>query len=138
MLLSRSSLMIAHVIAVAIVFASPVRAQQLPTGTVQVTVEEPMGMVSGLMVRSAGQSAQTDARGIARLRLPVGRQVVSIIGIGFKPARVNVDIVADSVVAVKVPMAMAEMTMAEVKISATRIERLAGETPTRVEVLDEM
>jgi iron complex outermembrane receptor protein len=46
--------------------------------------------------------------------------------------------VADSVVTVSVTVEMAEMTLPEVRISATRTERLAGDTPVRVEVLDEM
>jgi outer membrane receptor for ferrienterochelin and colicins len=130
--------MIRRVVVLVLGLVWPIAAQEPKTGIVQVTVEESMGMVSGLTVRSADQTASTDAHGMARLKLPVGRQVVSITGIGYKPARVVVQIVADSVVTVKVPMTMAEMTMAEVKVSATRIEKLAGETPTRVEVLDEM
>lgn len=129
---------IARGLALAITVAFPIRAQEPRTGVVQVTVQESMGMVSGLTVRSAGQAASTDAQGITRLRLPPGRQVISVTGIGYRPARVSVDVIADSIVTVQVPMTMAEMAMAEVKISATRIERLAGETPTRVEVVDEM
>jgi iron complex outermembrane receptor protein len=118
--------------------AAPARAQEPRSGVVVVTVREAMGMVGGLAVRSAGQSAVTDAAGVARLRLPAGRQVVAITGIGYTPARVPVVVVADSVVTLTVPMVMAGMTMAEVKVSAARIERLAGDTPTRVEVVDEM
>jgi outer membrane receptor for ferrienterochelin and colicins len=103
-----------------------------------VTVAEPMGMVSGLMVRSAGRSARTDSSGHARLSLPAGRQVISVTGIGYKPARVTVTVVPDTIVTVTVPIDMVGMQMAEVKVSAARIERLAGETPTRVEVLDSM
>jgi iron complex outermembrane receptor protein len=121
----------------ATIIALPLAAQQ-PTGIVQVTIAESMGMVSGLTVRSAGQVARTDAEGKARLRLPIGPQVVSVTGIGYKPARASVVIYADSVVTLTIPVEMGEMMMAEVKVSATRIERLAGETPTRVEVLDQM
>ncbi len=97
-----------------------------------------MGMVSGLTVRSAGQRSVTDAQGNARLRLPVGAQVLSITGIGVKPVQLTVNVVADSVVTVKVPVEMTGMVMEGVKVNATRIERLAGDSPTRVEVLDEM
>lgn len=107
-------------------------------GIVLVTVQESMGMVSGLTVRSAGRTARTDSAGRARLSLPVGPQIISVTGIGFKPARASVTVIADSVVTVQVPIAMGEMEMAEVKVTAARIEKLAGETPTRVEVLDEM
>src|SRR5689334_21727744 len=97
-----------------------------------------MGMVSGLLVSSRGQSARTDAAGVARLRLPVGPQTVSVTGIGYKPTRANVLVIADSVVTLEIPVEMGQMVMPEMKVSATRIEKLAGETPTRVEVLDEM
>jgi outer membrane receptor protein involved in Fe transport len=118
--------------------AWPLAAQEPRTGIIQVVIQESMGMVSGLTVRSAGQIARTDAEGKARLRLPIGPQVVSVTGIGYKPARANVLVFADSVVTVTIPIEMGEMVMQEVKVSATRIEKLAGETPTRVEILDEM
>jgi iron complex outermembrane receptor protein len=116
----------------------PLAAQQQGTGIVQVTVEESMGMVGGLVIRSAGRSARTDSAGNARLVLPAGRQVLSIINMGFKPTEVAVMVVADSVVTVKVTVEMAGMEMEEVRVSATRIERLAGDAPIRVEVIDQM
>ena len=117
---------------------SALPAQEVRTGVVQVTVEESMGMVSGLLVRSAGRSARTDSTGNARLVLPAGSQVLAITQIGYKPTEVPVTVVADSVVTVKVTVEMAEMVMEEVRVSATRTERLAGETPIRVEIVDEM
>jgi outer membrane receptor for ferrienterochelin and colicins len=134
----RISCICARYVALLASFALPAAAQVTRTGIVQVTVQETMGMVSGLTIRSAGRSALTDAQGNARLSLPAGRQMLSVNGIGFKPTQVAVTVVADSVVIVKVPVEMAEMAMEAVKVSATRIERLAGDTPTRVEVLDEM
>src|SRR5687768_15499378 len=128
----------AAILLASVLLAFPLPAQQARTGVVQVTVEESMGMVSGLTVRSAGRSATTDSAGTARLVLPAGRQTLSFTNIGFKPARVDVLVVADSVVTVRVTLEMAAMEMEEVRISATRTERLAGETPVRVEVLDEM
>jgi outer membrane receptor for ferrienterochelin and colicins len=121
-----------------IFLSAPLVAQQSSTGVVQITVEESMGMVSGLLIRSAGQSTRTDSAGNARLVLPAGRQTLSITQIGYKPTQVDVMVVADSVVTVKVTVEMAGMAMEEVRVSATRTERLAGETPIRVEVLDEM
>src|SRR5688572_23869470 len=118
--------------------AAPLIAQQPRTGIVHLTVEESMGMVSGLVVRAAGQTARTDATGTARLTLPAGRQTISVTGIGFKPSQVTVTVVADSVVTARVAIEMGEMEMQEVRITANRIEKLAGETPTRVEVLDAM
>ena len=125
-------------LALALVAAVPLRAQEPKTGIVQVTIEESMGMVGGLTIRSAGRTTRTNEEGKASLRLPEGPQTISVTGIGYKPAKASVLVFADSVVAVKIPIVMADMVMQEVKVTATRIEKLAGETPTRVEVLDEM
>ena len=121
-----------------IVFPVPVVGQQPRTGIVQITVQESMGMVAGLRVRAAGRNTVTDSAGNARLVLPAGRQTLSITGIGYKPTQADVVIVADTVVTLNVTVEMTGMVMEAVRVSATRIERLAGETPTRVEVLDEM
>ncbi len=118
--------------------AVPAVAQQPGTGTVIVTVEEPMGMVAGHLVRSSGQAARTDSAGTARLVLPAGRRVISVTQLGFKPSEVAVLVVPDSVVRVSVTVEMAGMQMEAVRVSATRTERLVEETPVRVEVLDEM
>ena len=125
------------VVALSLLLTSVAAAQE-KTGIVHVTIQESMGMVSGLTVRSTGQTVRTDATGKARLALPPGRRTISVVGIGYKPAQATVIVVADSVVAMTIPIEMGEMVMEEVKVSATRIERLAGETPTRVEVLDQM
>ena len=118
--------------------AAPVSAQQAGTGVVRVTIEEPMGMVDGFLIRAAGQRVSTDAQGNARLALPAGRQVLSITRIGFTPTDTAVTVIADSVVTVTVRVEMSGMVMDEVRVSATRTERLAGETPIRVEIVDEM
>jgi outer membrane receptor for ferrienterochelin and colicins len=118
----------------------PVAAQQTATGIVEISVQESMGMVDGFLVRSAGRSALTDADGKARLTLPAGRQSISLTRLGFVPRRVDVVVIPDSVVQVDVTVEMLEMaTMLEdVRVTSTRIERLAGETPIRVEVIGEM
>ncbi|HEX2718120.1 MAG TPA: hypothetical protein VHM67_10600, partial [Gemmatimonadaceae bacterium] len=115
--------------------ATSLAAQQSGTGTLQITVVEAMGMVGGLLVRSGSQSARTDAEGRARLTLLAGPHAVSVTGIGFKPVQVWVEILPDTVVTATVRVEMLEMVMEEVRVSATRTERLAGETPERVEVL---
>jgi len=112
-------------------------AQQSGTGVVDITVQEPMGMVVGLLIRSAGRMARTDSAGHARLVLPAGRQIISVTRIGYKPTNMPVDVVADSAITVRIPVEMA-VAMEEVRISATRTERLAGETPIPVEVVDDM
>jgi outer membrane receptor for ferrienterochelin and colicins len=119
---------------------APIQAQQRDSGTVIVTVRESMGMVQGIAVQSEGRTALTDSNGRARLVLPAGRRSLLLTRIGFVPKRVTVQIIADSTVTVTADFAMADMVaaMQEVTISATRTERLAGETPLRVEVVDEM
>jgi outer membrane receptor for ferrienterochelin and colicins len=115
-------------------------AAQRDSGTVNVTVRESMGMVDGFLVRSEDRSATTDASGRARLVLPEGPRTIRLTRIGFAPKRVEVTVIADSTIAVTIDVAMEDKmaTMDEVTISATRTERLAGQTPLRVEILDEM
>ncbi|MGH7562426.1 MAG: TonB-dependent receptor [Gemmatimonadales bacterium] len=125
---------------VSLCFAPPIVAQQPDSGVVQIVVKEPMGPVEGVLIRAAGRSTLTDAAGNARLTLPAGRQALSLARIGYQPRRVTVLVVADSVVSVNVAFAMADMAMEleEVRVTSTRIERLAGDAPIRVEVVDEM
>lgn len=119
---------------------APAHGQATDSGSVQVVVRESMGMVDGFLIRSEGRTALTDAGGRARLVLPAGNRTLAVTRIGFVPKRVPVVVVADSTVTVAIEVAMDDhmAAMEEVTISATRIERLAGETPLRVEVLDEM
>ena len=116
-----------------------VPTQRADSGMVHVSVAEPMGPVEGVLIRAAGRSTQTDTAGNARLTLPVGRQVLALARIGYRPRQVPVVVVRDSTVSVQVQfeMEMAE-EMEEIRVSTTRIERLAGDAPIRVEVVDEM
>ncbi len=118
----------------------PLEAQQPDSGTVDVTVREAMGMVDGFLIRSESRSATTDASGRARLVLPAGRRSLLLTRIGFVPKRVTVMVIADSSVSVTVDVAMEDRmaSMERVTVVATRTERLAENTPLRVEVLDEM
>jgi iron complex outermembrane receptor protein len=115
-------------------------SQQPDSGVVQVTVEESMDMLDGFRVMAAGKRAITDNAGRVRLTLAAGPQTISVMRLGYKTTRVNTVVVRDSVVSLRVAMSMNEMSMElePVKVSATRTETLAGETPIRVEVLDEM
>ena len=135
---TRTTLLHLSVALITLLHPQRLAAQQGKSGVVQLTVEEAMGMVSGLLVRSSGQSTRTDSLGNARLTLPAGPRVVSITQIGYKPTRLTVMVVADSVVNVKVTVEMGAMEMESIRVSATRTERLTEETPIRVEVLDEM
>jgi outer membrane receptor for ferrienterochelin and colicins len=130
------------------VLAARLPAQQSDSGRVHVIVQESMGMLAGFLVQSAGRRAVSDSTGVARLVLPVGRQLITVTRTGFAPARVPALVVRDSLVTVTVTATMGTasgeamgdmgMRMAEVRVSATRTERLAGETPNRVEVVDQM
>src|SRR5687768_12179965 len=119
--------------------AAPLHAQS-DSGTVSVTVRESMGMLEGFVLRSGTASARTDAAGRAQLRLPAGPRSLLLTRIGFVPRRLDVTVVADSTISVIIDVAMEDKMaeMEEVTISATRTERLAGQTPLRVEVVDEM
>ncbi len=118
---------------------APLVAQQPDSGTVAVSVKEPMGPVAGALIRSGNRSATTDAAGRARLVLPTGRRTLTVARIGYMPMRVSVTVIADSTIPLTVDLAMEGMAeMLPELVSAARIERLAGETPIRVEVIDEM
>jgi iron complex outermembrane receptor protein len=117
----------------------PLDAQHPDSGTVQLTVQEPMGPVAGALIRSENRSATTDAGGRARLVLPVGRRTLLVTAIGYVPKRAFVTVIADSTVGLTIDVAMEDaMEMEEITVTATRTERLAGDTPLRVEVIDEM
>jgi outer membrane receptor for ferrienterochelin and colicins len=121
--------------------AAPIGAQLPDSGTVNVTVREAMGMVDGILIRSDSLSARTDASGQARLVLPAGPRTLVVTRLGFVPKRVDVMVLADSVISVTIDVAMEDrmaMEMEPVTITSTRTERLAEDTPQRVEVLDEM
>ncbi len=134
------------VFAALLIVATPLFAQQPDSGRVHVTVREAMGMLSGFLVEAAGRRATTDSTGTARLVLPIGRQVIGVSRTGVTPVRVTAVVVRDSTVAVTVTATMGSagamedmaMEMAEVRVSATRTERLAGDSPNRVEVVDQM
>ena len=119
---------------------APLDAQQPDSGTVNLVVQEPMGPVEGALIRSENKSATTDANGRARLVLPAGRRSLLVARIGYLPKRVIVTVIRDSTISLTIDVAMGDMAamMEDVMVSATRLERLAGETPLRVEVLDEM
>ena len=99
-----------------------------------------MGMVDGFLVRSGTHRATTDANGSARLVLPTGRRTLVVARIGYAPKRVDVTVLADTTISVTIDVAMEDKmtSMEPVTVTATRTERLAGDTPLRVEVLDEM
>jgi outer membrane receptor for ferrienterochelin and colicins len=129
-------LVVGRILLLLALLGTPLEAQRPDSGTVNVTVREAMRMVDGILVRSENRSATTDTGGRARLVLPAGQRMLILSRIGFVPMRVPVLVIADSTVSLDVEFTMAA-AVEEVTISATRTERLAGQTPLRVEVLDE-
>ncbi len=99
-----------------------------------------MGPVQGARIRSDKLNVATDANGKARLTLLAGPHTLVVTRIGYVPKRVPVTIVRDSTVSIDIDLAMDDKmaAMEAVTVSATRTERLAEQTPLRVEVLDEM
>ena len=129
------------VVLLLVIVVVPLKAQRPDSGTVNVTVREAMGMVDGILIRSDTISVRTDASGRAWLVLPAGPHTLSVTRLGFVPKRVDVMVIPDSTTSVIVDIAMEDkmaMEMEPVTITATRTERLAEDTPERVEVIDEM
>ena len=119
----------------------PAHAQRPDSGVVVLTVKESMGMVGGFLVRSENRTTMTDSTGRARLVLPAGQRTLVVTRTGFATQRVPVTVIADSTITLTIDVAMEDvmaMQMEELTVTATRIERLAGNTPVRVEVVDEM
>jgi outer membrane receptor protein involved in Fe transport len=115
------------------------QGQRPQTGVIAIAVTDSMGPVEGVLIRAAGRSTVTDPGGNARLTLPTGRHVLTLARIGYHPRRVTVLAVSDSVVPVRVEFQIDErpVELEEVRVTTTRIERLAGDAPNRIEVLDE-
>lgn len=125
------------VVILALAFAPALPAQVPSTGTVLMTVTESMGPIGDALLRADSIAATTDAGGHARLALPPGRRTILVARIGYVPKHVTVTVVPGQVtpVAVSLEMEMKMTQVEEVTVSATRTERLAGETPIRVEVI---
>jgi outer membrane receptor for ferrienterochelin and colicins len=143
--MSMFALVLRLLVFVVLVGSSSLVAQVPVTGTLILTIEEEMGPVDGALIRvlplnSGHPSVTADAEGRARLVLPAGRQTLLIARIGYVAKRVPVVVSAGGEITVTVTMQM-EMEMPEMEaltVSAARTERLAGETPIRVEALDAM
>ena len=110
-------------------------AQQPDSGVVEISIRESMDMVDGFRVQWNDKIASTDSSGHARLTLPVGRQTLTITRIGYKKTQASILVLRDSVVSLTVEVAMNEeaMRLEDMRVTSTRTERLAGETPIRLE-----
>jgi iron complex outermembrane receptor protein len=120
--------------------STPLHAQQPDSGTVNILVQEPMGPVGGALIRADNRTATTDADGRARMVLPAGRRTLLVTRAGYIAKRAQVTVIPDSTINLTIDVAMeGEMVMEVEAITVTaRTERLAGNTPVRVEVVDEM
>src|SRR5688500_16121725 len=74
----------------------PLNAQQPDSGTINIVVQEPMGLVQGALIRADNRSATTDASGRARLVLRAGQLTLNVTRAGYVPKRVTVTVLADS------------------------------------------
>ena len=133
---------IAFALSLSALFGPALYAQQPGSGTLNILVQESMGPVAGAVVRSANRSATTNSAGRARLVLPAGKHVLTVTRAGYLAKQVEVTSIADSTTSLTLNVEMEGdemvMEMEELVVTATRIERLAGNTPIRVEVVDEM
>jgi outer membrane receptor for ferrienterochelin and colicins len=122
----------------ALAWVGPLAAQSIPTGTVHVMVTEEMGPVDEALIRVDSLSVLTDYEGRARLVLPAGRRTMTIGRIGYHPRRISFVVLPDTAIHLPVTLEMEMVELEDIVVSAARTERLAGETPIRVEVISEM
>ncbi|HVX89804.1 MAG TPA: TonB-dependent receptor plug domain-containing protein, partial [Gemmatimonadales bacterium] len=114
----------------------PLRAQAPGEGTVLVTVSSDAGHLSEALVRvdSTDRSFTADAAGRVRIPLAPGRHTLLVGHIGYAPKQAVVNVVEGRTLSVTVFLVAEEVEVEALTVSATRTERLAGETPIRVEV----
>ena len=124
---------------------APAATQDRPAAdslaTVTITVVHDATPVPAALVRTIDVSpavgTQTDARGVAPMRLPAGerRLVVGRTGYVTDPLLVALRAGQDTAIVARLESRGAEL--AAVVVSATRGERRVEDTPLRVEVIDE-
>ena len=88
-------------------------------------------------VRSGRVAAQTDARGVASLRLRAGDHDVIITRIGFRAETLHVVLPAQGDTTVTVDLTAQPTELSGVVVSATRSGRRIDDEPLRVEVLEQ-
>jgi outer membrane receptor for ferrienterochelin and colicins len=120
---------------VLVVFVAPAVHAQDARGTVRVVVRHDSTLVEGAVVRSGTVAAQTDRRGEAVLRLPVGPRPLIVSRLGFAPETLTVDVRGDADTLVTVALEAEAANVEAVIVSATRTERRIEDLPLRVEVL---
>jgi outer membrane receptor for ferrienterochelin and colicins len=117
--------------------ASPLIAQTPGSGRVAVTVQGEAGPLADVLVRAESTTVQgtTDAGGRVTLVLPAGRRTLIVAKVGFASKRVGIMVVADAETPVHVTLAEEEIELEAMTVTSARTGRLAGVTPTRVEVI---
>ena len=111
-------------------------AAQAPTGTIRVEVADATTPMAGALVSAGGQSATTDASGIATLALPPGPVSVVASKNGYAPATTRVDVVAGAEHALRMVLTANPTATDQVPvISSTRTGRRIDDQAVAVEVL---
>ena len=107
------------------------------SATVTVRVVHDSTPVDGVIVRAGRAGAQTDARGVATLRMAPGPQTIIARKIGFRPDSAVVTLRAGRDTSITIALESAAAEIAAVIVSATRSEGRVEDVPLRVEVIDE-
>src|SRR5688500_11865381 len=108
-----------------LVSIAPVRGQMPDSGTIHVTVQEPMGPVAGALIRSGNRTATTDANGQVRLVLGAGTRTLVVTREGYVTKQVAVSVLANQTTNVTIDVAMEELMVMDVEgltVTATRTE----------------
>jgi outer membrane receptor for ferrienterochelin and colicins len=108
---------------------------QETVGTVVVRVRAGSAPVRSVVVSAAGVSAETDARGEARLALPAGAQELLAQRDGFAPATAQVTVPAGGIVEVVVRLREQRFEETVTVVAATRSGTMIEDQVIRVEAL---
>ena len=111
-------------------------AAQAQTGSIRVEVVDSTGPVPGATVSAGGQSAATDASGVAALTLPAGPVSVTATKDGYEPATVRLDVVAGGELTVRVVLTPKAAAQDQgTVVASTRTRRPVDDQAVPVEVL---
>src|SRR5215204_5554987 len=117
--------------------------------SVTFTVRHDGAPAAGVVVRSVRDSpgtnepaspqttAQTDALGMARLRLPAGPHTLVAARLGLRSDTLRLTLRAGQDTAIVIELEEQETELEAIVVTATRGERRVEDTPLRVEVIDE-
>ena len=106
------------------------------TGVVIVTVRDETGpRLADAEIRSESLAVSTDARGVARLRLPSGSQTLRVTKIGYQPATVAVSVGSGRESVVRVVLEATPYRLDSVTVVTTRTGSHLEDTPLKVDVV---